>query len=675
MFKKLWKNASFTSSQNEDGEFMQLCLDYLAARGITDDTVKLYGIECDDRLNHTVIKQRLGQHLPKGTIETLWFPLCDSAGNVLNWIARPLPTIAGHPKFLCPLGSSGVPFIPKGVYGANFGRLLIITEGVVKTLVIVQAGFDAIGINGVWGAGTKNSRDNVVIRAELYAALDWRGRKVYLGFDADCAINPDVRQAMIRLFFLLSGAGAEVFQLTSWDLAQGKGIDDYLIGQFRSNGQDKPEDVVSRLLAAAKPFVETLQPTPLDLALCQSEWRKVEIPDLLREQISRGLAQRLGIKVDDLRKLSQSTRARADFVDPDPWPQPVAGHVLLAELAALVDKHVVCDDHCKTAIALWILLTYLIDSVNIMPLLAITSPEKRCGKSRLLTLLLKLVRRPLPGVSLTAATVYRAIEKWRPTLLVDEADGVLKDSRGHDNLELRSVVNSGHTRELAYVPRCEGDSHEVRKFSTWAPKAIALIGRMPDSMFDRSIPIPMKRKTKADAIARIGETPAGTFAEIQSKIVRFVEDNAAAIGSAVPPLPPGLNDRAEDCWLPMFAIADAAAGVWPDLARKAALALSADTDDSDTFTTKLLRALKKDFEDQNQNSDHGFQSTQDICTHLNQDKEAPWNSAKYKNGITDELLARRLSPYHVKSEQPTIAGKRQRGFWWKKLKPVFDRYL
>jgi hypothetical protein len=652
---------------------MQLCLDYLAERGITNDTVQKFGIECDNRLDHAIIKQRLGQHLPKGTIETLWFPLCDSAGNVLNWIARPLPPIAGHPKFLCPLGSGGLPYIPKGVYSAAFGRSLIITEGVVKTLVIIQAGFDAIGVNGVWGAGTKNSRDLIVIRGELYSALDWRGRKVYIAFDADYAINPDVRQAMIRLFFLLSTVGAEVYH-TNWNLAEGKGIDDYLIGQFQSNGQHKPQDVLTRLLATAKPFVETLSSTPLDLALCQSEWRKVEMPDLLREQLSRILAPRIGIKVDDLRKLTQSTRARADFVDPEPWPQPVAGHALLAELTALVEKHVVCDDHCKTAIALWIVLTFLVDTVNIMPLLAITSPEKRCGKSRLLTLLLKLVRRPIPGVNLTAASVFRVIEEWHPTLLIDEADGILKDSRGHDNLELRSVINSGHTREMAFVPRCEGDNHKPRMFSTWSPKAIALIGRMPDSMFDRSIPIPMKRKTKADTVARIGETPAGTFEEIQSKIVRFVEDNAATIAGSAPVLPSGLNDRAEDCWLPMFAIADVAGGNWPNLARQAALALSADSDDSDTFTTKLLRALKQDFEDQKQANSLGFQSTNDICDHLNQDDEAPWKN--FKNGLTAELLANKLRAYKLKSEQITnSAGQRQRGFWWKKLNPVFDRYL
>jgi len=187
----------------------------------------------------------------------------------------------------------------------------------------------------------------------------------------------------------------------------------------------------------------------------------------------------------------------------------------MGELVAIIKKHIVTEDHCRIAIALWIILSYLIDQVDIMPLLGIVSPEKRCGKTRLLSLLLKLVRRPVPGVLLTGPTVYRAIEKWHPTLLVDEADGVLKDSRGHDNLELRSVINSGHTRDMAYVPRCVGEAHDVQNLSTWAPKAIALIGRMPDSMMDR-----------APALRSNGNSEGQRTVNVQAEPVKKPEDLA-----------------------------------------------------------------------------------------------------------------------------------------------------
>jgi hypothetical protein len=645
---------------------MKLCQDYLSTRGITDETAKLYHLEFDDQVNLKIVKARLGRGLPKSVVEVLWFPIYDAAGNLIAWLARPLPAVFGLPKFLCPAGSTGIPFVPQNVYGLAYGKPVIVSEGPVKALACIQAGVDAIGLNGVWGASVKNSRGLVVIGAELQNALDWRGRRVYLGFDSDWAINPQVRQALFRLFFLLSVSGAQVFQL-SWDPAQGKGIDDLLARQ------PKPGEGLKAFLATARPFVEVLEPTALDLGLISSELQNIFIPELLREQLARPLSQRLGVKIDDIRKIGAAKGKPSDFVDPDPWPDPVRGDQLLDELVVLIQKHIVTEDHCKVAVALWVVLSYLLDEVDVMPLLGIISPEKRCGKSRLLSLLLKLVRRPIPGVSLSAATVYRAIEKWHPTLLVDEADGVLKDAKGHDNLELRSVINSGHTRDLAYVNRCVGESHDVQRFSTWAPKAIALIGRMPDSMMDRSIPIPLKRKTKAETVTRIRETTETVFGELRSKIVRFCQDFGAQIGQLMPKLPAGLNDRAEDCWLPLLAIADVAGAKWPQEARNAALALSADTDDAETFATKLLKALKQDFADEREDHPGGFQVSQAICNHLNLNDEAPW--ASFKDKLTPVLLGKNLNRYKIKSDRRFLNGQLQRGWEWDKLKPIFDRYL
>ena len=44
--------------------------------------------------------------------------------------------------------------------------------------------------------------------------------------------------------------------------------------------------------------------------------------------------------------------------------------------------------------------------------------------------------------------------------------------------------------------------------------------------------------------------------------------------AALPEIPDDLNDRAQDNWEPLLAIADLAAGDWPNTARPAAKALS-----------------------------------------------------------------------------------------------------
>jgi hypothetical protein len=109
------------------------------------------------------------------------------------------------------------------------------------------------------------------------------------------------------------------------------------------------------------------------------------------------------------------------------------------------------------------------------------------------------------------------------------------------------------------------------------------------------------------------------------------------------------------------------------LARKAALALSADSENAETYSTKLLRALREDFIEQGETEADGFQATSDICSHLNRDNEASW--ASFKNGLTPEMLARHLRRYKVKSERVMLNGNRVRGFFWQKLEPIFSRYL
>jgi hypothetical protein len=85
-----------------------------------------------------------------------------------------------------------------------------------------------------------------------------------LAFDADQTTKSEVRHALIRLYLLLSKAGAEVYQLTTWHLEQGKGIDDYLVAQ----GSERSAETLRALIAAAKPFSETLSSaTPLDAYL------------------------------------------------------------------------------------------------------------------------------------------------------------------------------------------------------------------------------------------------------------------------------------------------------------------------------------------------------------------------------------------------------------------------
>ena len=161
------------------------------------------------------------------------------------------------------------------------------------------------------------------------------------------------------------------------------------------------------------------------------------------------------------------------FPEPEPWPEPVDGAALLDEISKAIGAHVIMPEASRDACALWAAHTFLLDCTMISPRLAITSPTRGCGKTTALDVISQLVLRPLPAANVSASAIFRVVEGFRPTLMIDEADSFLRD-----NEELRGVLNSGH-RKGGAVLRNVGDDHEPRSFSTYGACAIALIGQLP----------------------------------------------------------------------------------------------------------------------------------------------------------------------------------------------------
>ena len=124
-----------------------------------------------------------------------------------------------------------------------------------------------------------------------------------------------------------------------------------------------------------------------------------------------------------------------------------------------------CRPRGAEAIALWILHAWCIDAAGHSPLLAFVSPERRCGKSSALTLLLWLCPRSEQASSITASVIYRFVEQSRPTLLIDELDNAIEDNR-----DLLAILNGGHNRAMAHVLRSVGDGMDFtpQRFSAWS---------------------------------------------------------------------------------------------------------------------------------------------------------------------------------------------------------------
>ena len=113
--------------------------------------------------------------------------------------------------------------------------------------------------------------------------------------------------------------------------------------------------------------------------------------------------------------------------------------ILLDNLHTELRKYVVfsCFE-ASIAVTLWVAASHVQTAWQHAPRLAIISPEKRCGKSRLIDIIYATCHQPLMAVNISAAALVHSITDDPPTLLLDEADTLWK--KGSDlHEDLRGI--------------------------------------------------------------------------------------------------------------------------------------------------------------------------------------------------------------------------------------------
>ena len=348
------------------------------------------------------------------------------------------------------------------------------------------------------------------------------------------------------------------------------------------------------------------------------------------------------------------------------WPDPVDGAALLHEIAAAIRHHVIADPPTIHAAALWAAFTWFIDVVNVAPIANITAPEKRCGKTVMLGALARLSCRPLAVSNIAPAALFRSLELWTPTLLIDEVDAFLAE---HE--EARGILNAGFTRDTAFVIRCVGDDHMPTRFNVWGAKALCGIGKIADTLADRSIPLRLRRKMIGERTAKIRHADAGHFATLAGKLARFAIDNRDAVRLARPAEIEGLNDRANDCWEPLLAIAGVAGGDWTRLARQSAVTLHDLEGEAPSADAELLTDIRAAFTEKHAIKLFG----DDLLAALLADEEAPWATWNRGRPMTRRQLTARLEGFGIKSKDVRIGVAVKKGFERTDFEDVWKRYL
>ena len=343
----------------------------------------------------------------------------------------------------------------------------------------------------------------------------------------------------------------------------------------------------------------------------------------------------------------------------------------LNQVEMFVRRFVVLSEAQTCAVVLWVAHTHALAVAAATPYLAISSAEMESGKTRLLEVLSTLVANPWFTGRTTTAALTRKIDKAAPTLLLDESDPAFNGDKEYAEA-LRGVLNTGYRRGGA-VTVCigQGATLDVRDFSTFCAKAIAGIGRLPDTVQSRAIPIVLKKRLATEPVERFREAEAREAGRrLAEALNAAVEPRLEELDGANPELPDDLSDRAQDVWEPLFAIADAAGEDWPARARATAVELSGPQEpDEGTLGVRLLAHLHDVFGEEEQ------RTTQELLGLLRDLEEAPGGGWNEGEGIRPRELANKLRPYGIRSHDLRTEEGTKKGYRRGDFEDAWGRYL
>jgi hypothetical protein len=340
------------------------------------------------------------------------------------------------------------------------------------------------------------------------------------------------------------------------------------------------------------------------------------------------------------------------------------GYAVLDAIHAYTGRFVAYpSEHAHVAHTLWIAHAHLMDAWTSTPRLAFLSPEPASGKTRGLEATELLVPNPVEAINVTPAYLFRKVgsPEGAPTILFDEIDTVF-GPKAKENEELRGLLNAGHRR---------GEVVETEEIPAYCAVAVAGLGALPDTILTRSVIVRMRRRKTGERVEpfrRRVEEPTGHA--LRDRLAGWASTVRAALADAWPTMPDGVTDRDADVWEALLAVADAAGGEWPRVAREAAVALVAESRESTpSLGIRLLGDLRTVFG----TNDH--MATSAIVKALCALDEAPWGEVARGEPLNARGLASRLKPYGVASKNVRVGDQVVKGYARADLADTWSRYL
>lgn len=207
-------------------------------------------------------------------------------------------------------------------------------------------------------------------------------------------------------------------------------------------------------------------------------------------------------------------------------PQRFGDHAtLVADLHRFVHRHLDVSPEFERLAVHYILFTWLHDRFNELPYLRARG-DFGSGKTRFLQILGSLCYRPIfASGSSTVSPVFRILDAFRGTLVLDEADFRMSDEKA----ELTKILNNGSVRGFPVLRSEATRSGEFNPtaFHVFGPKLVATRGEFEDPALEsRFLTEPMGlRPLREDVPINLPSAYRAEALELRNKLLAYRFEN------------------------------------------------------------------------------------------------------------------------------------------------------
>ena len=281
--------------------------------------------------------------------------------------------------------------------------------------------------------------------------------------------------------------------------------------------------------------------------------------------------------------------------------EPVDGAQLLAETVTALGHFAVWPSEAALiTAALWDAQRHARNEKTGLPIwqysphLFFTSEEGGSGKSWMARLVAKLAPDGKMLVEPTKASLVRLIAR-RATPVVTELD-VLVGNGGRSKW-FTGIANAAYEPDQSTYRVDHGKELEIPLTGgfvldglDWVEKSTGVEMR---TLMSRCLKVRVKRAPDGYRAPRFDDAARAAFAHGNEKLAAWMAQEVRnGIANHVPEVPEGLGNRPAALWEPLFSVADAAGGSWPEWARQACVELEApgavqDQDKEDAYQAAI----------------------------------------------------------------------------------------